>query len=334
MLTTLTQAVRATTGLTYTATVVGLIWVLGIDTQPAPHTGVLVCLWVATGAITARAALLWIRQVYGRRRARRGSSGVRLTKEPDDAVATWDALYRVPDASEGWSRARQLLANAALVAAAMTAVTLPFLPGRDSLVAAIQRADAEVMTATVSERPQVVKKVHDDDDNEKVVGYYSKLRVSVPGATGPLSVGPVRSDKPFEVGARLPVMWSPSHPGLGAYTNSPTELKRLAQGSWVVDLTSSGASGPGAMGLAFVFGLCMLPCVTLFAVGFDPDTLHGLAWSPIRQTVHALVLLGAAYAYTPALMGLPHGGLVGLCQLGGWLPIAGLVLTPIWGKDR
>ncbi|MEV0278081.1 hypothetical protein AB0I22_17100 [Streptomyces sp. NPDC050610] len=318
-----------TAGLTFAAAAVALIWALGIDTQPAPHTGVLVLMWIATGSAVVRAALLWVRRLYGRRRARLSDSGVSLEKTYRDELDVLDELTEVPDGSQGWTKARRLLVNVALFAASLTAVTLPSLPSRASLPAALQRADAEVATATIAERPDIVRKEYDEDHHDLVVSYYSKLRVSVPGRAEPLLVGPVRSDEPFKVGSHIPVLWSPSNPALGGYTDSPAELKRLLESKWEINLTGSGVTDDTWVMVAWIFGLCMLPWVFLFALGIDDDVLSELAWSPLPQTIHALVFLGTSYGSTPALTGRPPNGLQPLWQQVGWLLLAGLIFSPI-----
>ncbi|MFD9637163.1 hypothetical protein [Streptomyces violascens] len=74
----------------------------------------------------------------------------------------------------------------------------------------------------------------------------------------------------------------------------------------------------------------MLLWVFLFALGVDDeDMVSDVAWSPVTQTVQALVFLGTAYGYTPALTGLQPNGLQLFWQLGGWLLLSGLIVTPI-----
>ncbi|MET9361659.1 hypothetical protein ABZX93_12140 [Streptomyces sp. NPDC006632] len=327
----LTHAVRAATVLTYVALAVGIVWALGIDSEPAPHTGVLICMWTAAGSAVARAALLWIRRAYGSRTARLAAMPEdRLWKQGQDIRLVREILQGVPDGSEGWNKIRQLLANFALLAASLTAITLPGLPGQNSLPAALQRAGAEVTIATVTGQPEVVRKEYDDDRADLVVGYYSKLRVSVPGSADPLPAGPVRTSEPLKAGARMAVMWAPSKPALGAYAGPPAELKRLAQGKWEVDLFQGGIDGDIRGLTAMIFGVCMLPWVFIFALCIDDDDmLRELAWSPVTQTVSACVVLGSAYGYSAALSGLPPNGLQSFWQLGGWLLMAGLIFTPV-----
>ncbi|MEU7040720.1 hypothetical protein AB0A77_06635 [Streptomyces varsoviensis] len=331
----LALAIRATAGLTYTAGIAALIWALGIDTQPAPHTGVLVLMWIETGSAVVRALLMWIRRFVGRRWTRPSASGVSLRKTHKThkthkkRVAVWNELIEVPDESVGWAKARRLLVNVALLAASLTAVTLPSLPSQAGLPAALQRAGAEVTTATIVERPEIVRKEYDEDNHDLVVSYYSKLRVSVPGGAERLVVGPVSSGKPFKVGSHIPVLWSPSNPALGGYTNSTAELKRLTENKWEINLTGSGFNDDARVALAWIFGLCMLPWVFMFAFGIDGDLLSEMAWSPLTQSIHALVFLGAAYGATPALTGQPPNGLQPFWQDAGWLLLAGLIFSPV-----
>ncbi|KOG85217.1 hypothetical protein [Streptomyces varsoviensis] len=328
----LALAIRATAGLTYTAGIAALIWALGIDTQPVPHTGVLVLMWIATGSAVVRALLMWIRRFVGRHRTRPSGSGVSLRKTHKTRkkrVAVWNELIEAPDESEGWAKARRLLVNVALLAASLTAAMLPSLPSQAGLPAALQRAGAEVTTATIAERPEIVRKEYDEDNHDVVVSYYSKLRVSVPGGAERLVVGPVSSGKPFKVGSHIPVLWSPSNPALGGYTGSPAELKRLTENKWEINLTGSDVSDDILVTAAWISGLVMLPWVFMFAFGIDGDVLSEMAWSPLTQTIHALVFLGAAYGSTPALTGQPPNGLQSFWQVADWVLLAGLIFSPI-----
>lgn len=322
----LTRAVRGFAGLAYVSAAAACVWALGIDYQPPPHTGVLVCVWTAAGAAAVRAVLLWVRRWHGRRTASEWTKTVSLEKGKRRAGAgTWDALEATPDASEGWIKLRQLAVNVLLLSASMTAVTLISLPKNDSLPSRLQHAHPQVATATIAEPPRITGKDYDDDYRDQVVGYYSKLKVSVPGGPARLSVGPIRTGKPPRVGEHLTVLWSPTAPSLGGYTGAPAELERLARARWQANL----AAGP-AMGIAAVFGLVMLPWVFCFAFGLEDDMLNEIAWSPGAQSVYALIFTGVAYGYTPTLVGEAAHGLQNVLQLGGWLLLAFTIFAPVY----
>ncbi|WP_370417324.1 hypothetical protein AB8O64_01180 [Streptomyces sp. QH1-20] len=323
----LTQAVRVSAGLAYAAGAAGFIWALGIDYQPAPHTGVLICVWAAAGFAVVRAVLLWVRRMHGRRPPRPAPAGVSLEKG-SCAVRRqgWDLFDAVPDGSEGWAKVRRLAVNFLILAASMTAVTLPSLPERDSVTATLQRAGAEVANASVVEQPRVIRKRYDDDDRDLVVGYVVEMVVSVPHGPARLSLARVERSELPRVGERMSVLWSRGDPSLGGITGTASELHRLADTQWKVNLMGGNVWA----GVALVFGLCMLPWVFLFALGLEGDTLQELAWSPGAQWVHALIILCAAYGYTPALTGHSAHGLQALFQAGGWLLLAGMLFSPAY----
>lgn len=323
----LTQAVRVSAGLAFAAAATGFIWALGIDYQPAPHTGVLICVWAAAGFALVRAVLLWVRRVRGRRLAQPAVAGVSLEKgSRASRRRDWDLLDAVPYGSEGWAKARQLATNFLILAACMTAVTLPSLPEGDSLTAKLQRTGAEVADVTVVEQPRVIRKSYDDDDRDRVVGYVIEMVVSVPQGPARLTLGRVERSELPRTGERMSVLWSRENPSLGGITGTASELHRLADARWKVNPTGGNVWA----GVALVFGLCMLPWVFLFALGLEGETLRELAWSPGVQSVHALIILCAAYGYTPALTGQSAHGLQALFQAGGWLLIAGMLFSPAY----
>ncbi|MBZ4321116.1 hypothetical protein [Streptomyces huiliensis] len=327
----LTHAIRLCAGVACAATLAACVWALGIDHQPAPHTGVLVCVWTAAGAMVVRAVLLWVRGVSGwypepedgvslEKGARSGRRGRRRRE--------WD--HDTPYESDGWIRTRQVGANLLLLAAAMTTATFLGLPGRDAPQAALQRAGAEVATATIAEPPRVVGKDYDDDRPDRVVGYSSRLRVSVPGGPARLPVGPVHTGRPLRQGERLPVLWAPDAPSLGGYHAELRELRGLADQRWRVDLKAGGVDeGAWAM-VAAIGGLCMLPWVFVFAFGPEPDQLSELAWSPISQSLRALVAVAVAYGCTAALAGYPAHDLQAFCRGAGWFVLGGMIFTPVY----
>ncbi|MFI0912104.1 hypothetical protein [Streptomyces abikoensis] len=321
----LTWAIRGCAGLAYAAAAAACVWALGIDYQPPPHTGVLVCVWTAAGSAVVRAMLLWIRRWHGIHTSPEWSKTVSLKKgRRRNRARTWDVLDATPDGPEGWIKFRQLAMNVLLLSASMTAVTLVSLPRNDSLPVRLQHAHPEVATATIAEPPKVTGKDYDDDDRDRVVAYYSKLKVSIPGGPARLSVGPIRSGKPPRVGDHIPVLWSPSSPSLGGYAGNPARLERLAHAQWQPSLT------PGmSTGIAAVFGLVMLPWVFCFAFGLDDDMLNEIAWSPGAQSLYALIYTGVAYGYTSALAGEAAHGLQSALRLGGWLLIAFMIFAPV-----
>ncbi|MEU1822012.1 hypothetical protein ABZ502_06070 [Streptomyces abikoensis] len=321
----LTWAIRGFAGLTYVAAAAACVWALGIDYQPPPHTGVLVCVWTAAGSLIVRAVLLWVRRWHGIRTLPDWSKAVSLEKgKHRNRARTWDVLDATPDGPEGWIKFRQLAANVLLLSASMTAVTLINLPRNDSLPIRLQHAHPEVATATIAEPPRITGKDYDDDDRDRVVAYYSKVKVSVPGGPARLSVGPIRSSEPPRVGERLQVLWSPSSPSLGGYADSPDRLEHLAHAQWRANLT-----GGVSTAIAAVFGLVMLPWVFCFAFGLDDDLLNEIAWSPGTQSGYALILAGVAYGYTPALTGEASSGIQTPLLYGGWLLLGFMILAPI-----
>ncbi|WP_171168958.1 hypothetical protein [Streptomyces sp. I05A-00742] len=324
----LTQAVRLSAGLACAATVVAFGWALGIDHQPAPHTGVLVCVWTAAGAALLRAVLLWVRRIHGRRGPRRRAGRVSLEKDPLGDLGSRHLFDEVPYESDGWIKTRQLATHVLLLVAGMTAATFLALPGRDSQQAALQRAGAQVATATIAEPPRVVDTFYDDDVPDRVTGYSSRLRVTVPGGPARLPVGPIRTNERLRAGEHIKVLWSPSDPALGAYHGTSSELRQLADGGWRVDLLD-GSAGVWA-GIAVVFGLCMLPWVFTFALGVDTDLLSESAWSPVGQSLRALVFLAVAYGCTAALSGDPAHGFQALCLGGSWLLLPGMIFAPVY----
>ncbi|MFI8943220.1 hypothetical protein [Streptomyces syringium] len=135
-----------------------------------------------------------------------------------------------------------------------------------------------------------------------------------------------RARLPRRTGERMSVLWSRENPSLGGITGTASELHRLADAQWEMN----PAGGNVWAGVALVFGLCMLPWVFLFALGLEGETLQELAWSPGVQSVHALIILCAAYGYTPALTGHSAHGLQALFQAGDWLLIAGMLFSPAY----
>ncbi|MBC2876242.1 MULTISPECIES: hypothetical protein [Streptomyces] len=337
----LTHAIRLCAGVACAATLAACVWALGIDHQPAPHTGVLVCVWTAAGAMAVRAVLLWVRGLHlspgtpedgvslekgsrekGPRAARKGYRRRRAWQ--------WERIDGTPYESDGWIRTRQVGVHLLLLVAGMTAASFPGLPDRDAPQAALQRAGAEVATATIAEPPRVLREDYDEDRPDRVVGWSSRLRVSVPGGPARLPVGPVHTSRPLRQGERLPVLWAPRDPSLGAYHADLSELRALADRRWRVDLWAGGADG-GAWALAAgIVGVCMLPWVFVFALGVETDVLSELAWSPLSQSWRALVAVAVAYGCTASLAGYPAHGFQAFCRGVGWAVLAGLIFTPVY----
>ncbi|QLE72829.1 hypothetical protein FGW37_15635 [Streptomyces rectiverticillatus] len=325
----LTQAVRVSAALTYAAAVAACIWALGIDYQPAPHTGVLVCVWTAASAWVQRAVLLWVRRWDGLRREREGEKTV-LEKESGRRAARRIQQIRfrpVPDSfsSPALSKARQLSVSALALVASLTALSLHGMPGSDSRQTAIQHAGAEVAVATVV-KARLLEKEYDDDNPELVRGYVYELTVTVPGSPAQLATGRTTYHDPVREGGLLTAMWAPDDPSLGAYLGREEKLHRLAAGKWQPNLEGSIVNA-----IALILGLCLLPWVLLFSLGIAGGSLRKLPWSPVMQSVHAAVAVLAAYGCTPALRGEdPSGTAQALLQAGGWALVGGMIFSPLF----
>ncbi|MFE9413257.1 hypothetical protein ACFYN0_31375 [Streptomyces sp. NPDC006704] len=335
----LTQAVRVVAFLMYVTAASAVVWAMGMHSQPAPHTGVLVLVWTTVGLAVVRAALLWSRRWYGKSRDfTAGGPGVSLRKsheaEPLGPASLDDMPYEVrgwledvPRHEPWWTKVRQLLVSAGLLAASLTGVLLASLPSQTSQLAQIQRSGAEVATGTITGQPDIVREEHNEDDYERIDAYYSNVRVSVPGAAEPLAVGPIRSSGRPEPGDPLMVLWSPSNPSLGGHTASPATLRRLAEGKWEITFHDGSDIDP-QLAFAGAMVLILLPFIFAFAFCFDCDMLAATAWSPRIQTFHALVFAGAAYGYTAALTGQQPSALQDFLQASSWLLLAGLIFSP------
>ncbi|GGY05210.1 hypothetical protein [Streptomyces hiroshimensis] len=325
----LTQAVRASAAVTYAAVVAACIWAAGIDYQPAPHTGVLICVWTAAAAWVQRAVLLWVRRWDGLRKERAEVKAV-LEKETGRRAArrVQQSRFRpVPDSFAGaaLSKARQLCVSALALAASLTALSLHGMPGSDSRQTAIQHAGAETAVATVAEA-RLLEKQYDDDNPELVRGYVYELTVTVPGSPAKLATGRTTFHDPVREGGLLTAMWAPDDPSLGAYLGREEKLHRLAAGEWRPSLEGSIVNA-----IALIVGLCLLPFVLLFSLGINGGSLRRLPWSPVMQSVHAAVAVLAAYGCTPALRGEdPSGTAQALLQAGGWALVGGMIFSPVY----
>ncbi|MGK5732046.1 hypothetical protein [Streptomyces sp. URMC 124] len=329
----LTQAARASAILTYAAVVAACVWALGIDYQPAPHTGVLICVWTAAAAWVQRAVLLWVRRWYGLRREREDVKAVLETETGRRAARrVQQSRFRpVPDTfgSAGLSKARQLSFSALALAACLTALGLHGMPGSNSRQTAIQHAGAEVVVATVAEA-HLLDKQYDDDNPELVRGYVYELKVTVPGSPVKLATGRTTYHDPVREGGLLTAMWAPDDPSLGAYLGRAEKLHRMAAGKWQPNLEGSIVNA-----IALIVGLCLLPWVLLFSLGIGGTTLRALPWSPVMQSVHAAVAVLVAYGCTPALNGEdPSGTAQALLQAGGWALVGGMIFSPIYAVVR
>ncbi|MFC5147522.1 hypothetical protein [Streptomyces aureoversilis] len=325
----LTQAVRASAVLTYAAVVAACVWAAGIDYQPAPHTGVLICVWAAAAAWVQRAVLLWVRRWDGLRKERAEVKAV-LEKETGRRAArrVQQSRFRpVPDsfASTALSKARQLAVSALALVASLTALSLHGMPGSDSRQTAIQHAGAEVAVATVVQA-RLLEKEYDDDNPELVRGYVYELTVTVPGSTAKLATGRTTYHDPVREGGLLTALWAPDDPSLGAYLGGEEKLRRLAAGKWQPNLEGSIVNA-----IALIVGLCLLPFVLLFSLAVGGPSLRALPWSPGMQSVHAAVAVLAAYGCTPALRGEdPSGTAQALLQAGGWVLLGGMIFSPVY----
>lgn len=134
---TLTWSVRASAGLAYAAAAAACLWALAGDRHaPAPHTGVLVCVWAAVAFSVARAVLLGVR--------RRSAPGVTLEK---GRAGRGSVPHVPPDHdSERWAKARQLAAWALVLLCSTATVTSFAPPGKAPATAG---ATAEAATQAV-----------------------------------------------------------------------------------------------------------------------------------------------------------------------------------------
>ncbi|WP_127356294.1 hypothetical protein [Actinacidiphila soli] len=308
MYTALTWSARICAVVGYVATAVACAWLLGMAALAPPHTVPLVWGGVAATCAVVRTAALWgVRSVKPRVSLAKPASASRY----DQAMV--DLSF---DNSPSWVKARTC-GMWALVAFAAGALFVPVVSGSPGqTISALQKAGATVSTAVVVEAPSSVEK---DLSEDIVRGYYANLVVSVPDGPGRLSVHRAYTrDRPHQ-GASVEVLWSPSAPRIGGVVHERRDLHLYAQPRWEAFPDSAG--GRDALFALIIVTFVGLVIGLLITLGSDSEALQELAWSPVAQTVRAVVIVGLYLAWLPMLTAHKLSGLTGLFAASGFMTV-------------
>ncbi|MFI9235387.1 hypothetical protein [Streptomyces sp. NPDC053079] len=316
----LTQAVRATAGLTFVAATVACVWELANGKAPVPHTGVLVGVWTAALLSMARPVLLLVyrrevRRLHRKRLHHHSTAGVPLEKDLSrQARRRQERFEELPSSSgpEGWVKARQVAIWTLVLLCSLTAATSSFGPPEPpgKQVAALHAAGARVSTATIAEKPRITTRHHDDEDDERIVtGYTADLVLSVHGGPGRLTAPHTYTPREPHTGQEVAVLWAADDLSLGGHVGERQELLRYAAGDWGDPVTDTVMQW--VPWVLFVIGVLALGLpFSLIPYG---KLLRRLAWSPLAQTAHAAAALVLAVGVTPDLAGCSASGTAAVC---------------------
>ncbi|MEV0260896.1 hypothetical protein AB0I49_06050 [Streptomyces sp. NPDC050617] len=313
----LTWTVRLCAVLVCIVTLITCFWALGDWAKPPPHTGVRVGAWTVAGLLFVRAGLLWARHRLMRRAPvalSLSKSGVPSPRRPANGA---------PQPVDSEARIRWRLAARIVLtfSAGLTIMSIGNWVEPGSKLDLLRAAGGKVTEAVVVEAPRHVKEHTYVSDGETRTSHWSSdLMLSVPGAPngGRMSFDAALTSGEPRRGDRMQVLWSPDRPELHGYIDKDTDLRLYEHGGewdltpsrdWVVALIL-------VVALSCFFGL-------LSIVLADEDKLQRQAWSPVDQTVFAVI--GAAWAIgtTRLLDGAyPSDAQQGLAFWGWLLPLA------------
>ncbi|MFD5921909.1 hypothetical protein ACFVYP_33955 [Kitasatospora sp. NPDC058201] len=292
----LTWLVRILSALSYAAMATVVLWTAGLPGGVAlPVGGLTTAAWIAFGLLWLRVAALWLwwsddNHGWLSRAATRRRS-VSLVKDAPRRRFSSRFSSREPFDfdSKGWVYSRQVAVWLLLPVAC--AALAGFAQAYESeTVRSVVRAGASVSTATVIQADDISENFSDGD----VVGYFSKLTLALPGGGTVRAEGAYTPEEP-EPDTKVEVLWAPSAPELGGRVHYATDMSRYLDHDW--GLTSADAP---ALALAVVL---VLSFVVTIGFATEEDGLQDLAWRPVAQTVHAVVVGGVLLASLPSLAG-------------------------------
>ncbi len=319
----LVWTVRASAVAGWVSALVACVWLFGTTAMPAPNVGPLVWGSLAAGCAVVRAGALWA--LRGRSRAARGRRRTSLRKRAPYAdtefAAAGDAALGVSFGSPLWikSRAALVWALAAFSAGAMMSALMSG-SGYPEKVRELRASGAVVREGTVVERP---RPVGEETSEGEVIGHYSDLVVSVPD--GGLRRLPVRKaytgDLPRR-GDRVEVMWSPSAPSAGGFVHEARDLRLYAEGRW--DPVPDGEQGRNALLVVILVGVVLSSVGVPTALAAEEDGLQAAAWSPVAQTVRAVLMTAVVVGWRPVLLGASASDTETVLALGGFLALVGV----------
>lgn len=294
-----------------------VLWTAGLPGGAAPYGGgPVTAVWVAGGLLWLRVVALWVwwsdeeyswvsglaarrRTVSllkavrpGRLRARDRSRRKYRSRSPFDFGSRWWVYVRQ---SAVW-----LLLPFACAALAGFAQA-----NESETVRSVVRAGAAVSVATVVEAHDVVENTSEGS----TIGYFSKLTLALPGGGTVRAEGAYTPREP-EPDDKVEVLWAPSAPELGGRVHYEIKMSRYLDREWGLTRADLPAL---AIGMVLV-----LAFVVTLGCAAEEDGLDDVAWRPVAQTVHAVVVSGVLLAALPYLAGTATGreGATALLYLG------------------
>ncbi|WP_329611618.1 hypothetical protein [Kitasatospora herbaricolor] len=270
--------------------------------------------WAAGGLLWLRVVALWVwwsddnyfwmARLADRRRTVSLVKGSRLGRIRSRSSRRYGASRSFDFEGRRWVYVRQsavwLLLPLACAALAGFGQTY-----ESETVRSVVRAGASVSVATVVEAHDVVENTSEGS----TIGYFSKLTLALPGGGTISAEGAYTPGKP-EPDDKVEVLWAPSAPELGGRVHYKTTMSHYLDQGWGLTLSDLPALAIGA--------ITVLAFVVTLGVATREDGLHDLAWRPVSQTVHAVVVSGVLLAALPYLAGTATGsqGALGVLFLG------------------
>ncbi len=296
----LTWSVRISAALAYTAMAVVVLWTAGLPGGVAAQgTGLAAAAWVAGGLLWLRVVALWVwwsddnYSWMSRLAARRRTVSLLKGPRPGRFRSGSNRMDRHNSSSVFASRRWVYLRQSAvwlllpLACAALAGFSQAY---ESETVRSVVRAGASVSVATVVEAHDVVENTSEGS----TIGYFSKLTLALPGGGTIRAEGAYTPRQP-EPDDKVEVLWAPSAPELGGRVHYQTAMSHYVDQDWGLTLSDLPALAIGT--------ITVLAFVVTLGIATQEDGLHDLAWRPVSQTVHAVVVSGVLLGALPYLAG-------------------------------